>query len=576
MLANPEMVAGRHDRLDTSLMKAAPGRLVSKAGMEALRGVAILPGPRSGTSEAGRDRDGDQDRGRRRLRPRDVGGDRSRRSARPACSTAAPCATSPATTGRRSSTRTDASAPRRSPSSSSRRWASSSADGRPAGRPNARSDRHSTMALDPDPYRTLGLTRGATLDEVKRAYRRLAKINHPDAAGEAALPRFLAIQAAYEQLVGPAPGTGRRPTAGPATAVGRRPAGRRTRRAYGGRARNAPPRRPRAREAPARPGRAGAAGAGGAAGGSAAAGRAGAAAGPVARDRPGAPAAASATARSAANLRAAPRLGHARRRRRPAAKPRAPQQGDARVDVVRRGGRRPVRARLGRRQLVRHHERHVLDAQPEGIRRSPQARAGVPGTRPASGPSARRGSVRAPAPTPRRAPDATRPATRRARRPGDGRPPGRPDPHDSSWWDSTAGPAGAATIRTAAPARRRRSPPRDRRAPRRPAQAGRAARHGPTTAAARPRARRGRHHPRPDRRPLRWRRAAGSARALIGWLPIALGLGWLVGEMTGCGRFAATCDDGVAGPMLFVLQVVVLGGPARRSRPPPRSRRWPP
>ena len=53
MLANPEMVAGRHDRLDTSLMKAAPGRLISKAGMEALRGVAILPGPRTGTSEAG-------------------------------------------------------------------------------------------------------------------------------------------------------------------------------------------------------------------------------------------------------------------------------------------------------------------------------------------------------------------------------------------------------------------------------------------------------------------------------------------------------------------------------------------
>jgi L-asparaginase II len=53
MLANPEMVAGRHDRLDTSLMKAVPGRVVSKAGMEALRAVAILPGPRSGTSEAG-------------------------------------------------------------------------------------------------------------------------------------------------------------------------------------------------------------------------------------------------------------------------------------------------------------------------------------------------------------------------------------------------------------------------------------------------------------------------------------------------------------------------------------------
>ncbi len=53
MLANPEMVAGRHDRLDTSLMKAAPDRLVSKAGMEALRGIAILPGPRSSTNEAG-------------------------------------------------------------------------------------------------------------------------------------------------------------------------------------------------------------------------------------------------------------------------------------------------------------------------------------------------------------------------------------------------------------------------------------------------------------------------------------------------------------------------------------------
>ncbi len=47
MLANPEMVAGTHDRLDTSLMKAAPGALVSKGGMEALRGIAVLPIARS-------------------------------------------------------------------------------------------------------------------------------------------------------------------------------------------------------------------------------------------------------------------------------------------------------------------------------------------------------------------------------------------------------------------------------------------------------------------------------------------------------------------------------------------------
>ncbi len=46
MLAHPELVAGTRDRLDTSLMKAAAGRVVSKSGMEALRGVGILPGPR--------------------------------------------------------------------------------------------------------------------------------------------------------------------------------------------------------------------------------------------------------------------------------------------------------------------------------------------------------------------------------------------------------------------------------------------------------------------------------------------------------------------------------------------------
>ena len=50
LLEHPEMIGGRHDRLDTSLMKAAPGRLISKVGMEALRGIAILPGSGSGTA----------------------------------------------------------------------------------------------------------------------------------------------------------------------------------------------------------------------------------------------------------------------------------------------------------------------------------------------------------------------------------------------------------------------------------------------------------------------------------------------------------------------------------------------
>jgi len=50
MLAYPEMVAGTRERLDTSLMKALPGRVVSKGGMEALRGVAIVGSDRRTSS----------------------------------------------------------------------------------------------------------------------------------------------------------------------------------------------------------------------------------------------------------------------------------------------------------------------------------------------------------------------------------------------------------------------------------------------------------------------------------------------------------------------------------------------
>jgi L-asparaginase II len=52
MMGNPDMVGGTRDRLDTSLMKALPGRLVSKSGMEALRGLAIGPGRRATGSES--------------------------------------------------------------------------------------------------------------------------------------------------------------------------------------------------------------------------------------------------------------------------------------------------------------------------------------------------------------------------------------------------------------------------------------------------------------------------------------------------------------------------------------------
>lgn len=68
-----------------------------------------------------------------------------------------------------------------------------------------------------DPYRVLGLNPGASAADVKRAYRALAKANHPDSAGERALPQFLAIQAAYEQLsVQQGRGTARGSRSGPA------------------------------------------------------------------------------------------------------------------------------------------------------------------------------------------------------------------------------------------------------------------------------------------------------------------------------------------------------------------------
>jgi len=51
MLAYPELIGGTRDRLDTSLMKAAEGRVVSKSGMEALRGIGIMRGPRGNGGE---------------------------------------------------------------------------------------------------------------------------------------------------------------------------------------------------------------------------------------------------------------------------------------------------------------------------------------------------------------------------------------------------------------------------------------------------------------------------------------------------------------------------------------------
>jgi hypothetical protein len=133
--------------------------------------------------------------------------------------------------------------------------------------------------------------------------------------------------------------------------------------------------------------------------------------------------------------------------------------------------------------------------------------------------------------------------------------PAGPTHTTSSWWDSTAGPAAAPDADDAPGA----GPD-----PFATASGDAAARDAGDGSRADDR-------PPPDlgraaadiTRALTDERFGGSrgrlARALIGWLPIALGLAWMVGEMTGCGRFAATCDDGVAGPMLLVLQLLAFG-----------------
>ena len=56
-----------------------------------------------------------------------------------------------------------------------------------------------------NPYQTLGVTPGATADEIKRAYRKLASQHHPDKGGDKT--KFQEIQGAYDAITNPNPAT---------------------------------------------------------------------------------------------------------------------------------------------------------------------------------------------------------------------------------------------------------------------------------------------------------------------------------------------------------------------------------
>lgn len=366
------------------------------------------------------------------------------------------------------------------------------------------------MALDADPYRTLGLSRGASLDEVKRAYRRLAKVNHPDAAGPGALPRFLAIQAAYEQLAGGSAASG--PGGGGTPAARRRPSAadpdraEANRRAYGGRARESRP-----GEGPTGGPRPNASGprAGGRPAGSQDTGRAGRPAGGATGARGGAGASGAADAAGASSggsTRTGPARGKA-------------TLGSTSYDGADAG---PVEPDWGGASWYGTtsgtywtiNPKEYADPRKHGPEYQARARrssnVGAAGTQ-AAGP--RRD----------RAQDSVADPTR----------------NTSSWPDSTSGPA-ASEPETASP-----NEPAPERA--------KAAMNRRPRSVEADGLRNDHLAPDPRSGGLRGR----VLRAALGWLPIALGLGWLLGELTGCGRFVATCDPSV-GPLTAAGQVIVL------------------
>ncbi len=418
------------------------------------------------------------------------------------------------------------------------------------------------MALDADPYRTLGLARGASREEVKRAYRALAKAHHPDAAGEKALPRFLAIQAAYEQLT-----DGSIAPRGRGSAAARKPweadddRSDATRRAYGGRARGP---RPSPGAGPtgaggARPGGRGTAGAAGAPGGRAAGGSTGPAGstggGPEGGSAGGPRSGTSGTrgtggardgttgTRGAGGARG-PRSGTGGTRG-SADPPNKATLGSTSYDGADSGPFEPdwddaswYGTTSGTYWTLNPKEyadprKHGPEYQARA-RRSARSRAEAVAAASAATGAHDRAADPAPGATP---PGATPPGVQNETQ--------GPTHTTTSWWDSTAGPAGGPSQPDPSSSR-----PDPRPATPLPPTSGEAQSAPDLGAAA---AELG--------RALIDKRTGGPrariVRAVIGWLPITLGLGWFFGELTGCSRFAATCD-GTSQPFVLTLQLGTL------------------
>ena len=138
----------------------------------------------------------------------------SRRSARSGSSRARRSGCSPGITARPAWIPTAGSRRRRCPRSSSHRWASSPADAEPGGPDHRTEPTEAPATSQGDPHLTLGVAPGASLNEIKSAYRRLGKKYHPDAGGARLPPRFLAIQAARTRPLGDAGRRRRRPRPG--------------------------------------------------------------------------------------------------------------------------------------------------------------------------------------------------------------------------------------------------------------------------------------------------------------------------------------------------------------------------